>query len=147
MTKRQRNSALPGRLWRLPLCAAAVLLCSGCAVRRAAMPAVHTRADTVYRVQAERDTLRLHDSVYVSIVSKNDTVYRTKETWRWRDRMQVRTDTVYRTRLQHDTVYVAQPARSRVYATVRNGMTWAARVLAVVPLLAVVAAAFRLVRK
>lgn len=53
-----------------------------------------------YITQVMHDTLREHttDSVYLEVMQKGDTVYRTKykEVVKWRDRVVVHTDTCYR---------------------------------------------------
>lgn len=53
-----------------------------------------------YITQVMHDTLREHttDSVYLEVMQKGDTVYRTKykEVVKWRDRVVERTDTCYR---------------------------------------------------
>ena len=48
------------------------------------------------------DSVRLKDSVYVSERTVGDTVYVVKTRTQWRDRLQLRVDTVYRS--QTDTI-------------------------------------------
>lgn len=42
--------------------------------------------------------LKQHDSIYFESIIKGDTVYRTKEITRWRDRVSIKHDTVYAVR-------------------------------------------------
>ena len=64
------------------------------------------RVDTVYAVKTERDTARVSDSVIVRVTSKGDTVYKTKEVWRERERVRWRVDTVYKAAVRTDTIRV-----------------------------------------
>ena len=48
------------------------------------------RVDTVYAVKTVRDTARVTDSVVVMVSAKGDTVYKTKEVWRERERVRWR---------------------------------------------------------
>ena len=64
------------------------------------------RVDTVYAVKTVRDTARVSDSVIVMVTSKGDTVYKTKEVWRERERVRWRVDTVYKAAVRTDTIRV-----------------------------------------
>ena len=75
------------------VCTLLVLL-SCCAPRRVTVGGSTQKADTVYRMNVVRDTVLVKDSVLVSIFNAGDTVYKTREVWRWRDRTKVRVDTV-----------------------------------------------------
>jgi len=80
------------------------------------------RTDTVRLVNLQRDSVFLHDSVFVSLVSRGDTTYLTKSVtkYAWRDRWRV--DTVYEART--DTVRVTDYAwREKV--TKRASWPWA----------------------
>lgn len=66
---------------------------SGCASAKP-MIVERVRTDTIRTNRAVHDTIVRHDSVAVETVTRGDTVYRTREVWRWRDRVSVRTDTV-----------------------------------------------------
>lgn len=67
----------------------ALCMC-GCKTRYVAVPEIHYR-DSV-RTRLMRDSVFVHDSVFVSLLSHGDTVYLTKSVTKWRDR--IRTDTV-----------------------------------------------------
>lgn len=71
------------------------LICmTACKTKYIAVPEYHYR-DSV-QIKHIRDSLFLHDSIYVSVSSRNDTVF--KDTYKWRY--------AYRDRLVHDTVSV-----------------------------------------
>lgn len=64
--------------------------------------------DTVYAVKMVRDTARVTDSVIVivRVTASGDTVYKTKEAWRVRERVRWRVDTVYKAAVRTDTIRV-----------------------------------------
>lgn len=105
-----------GTLWGVLLCALLHVLLSGCASRRVTVGGSTHRTDTVYRTNMVRDTMLVKDSVLVSIFSAGDTVYKTREVWRWRDRTNVRVDTVYKSMVRVDTV--------RVPVAVERKLSW-----------------------
>lgn len=72
------------------------------------------RTDTVYAVKTVRDTARVIDSVIVRVTAKGDTVYKTKETWRERERVRWRVDTVYKAAVRTDTIRVPAAAERKV---------------------------------
>ena len=93
-----------GTLWGVLLCTLLHVLLCGCASRRVTVGGSTQKTDTVYRMNMVRDTVLVKDSVLVSIFSAGDTVYKTREVWRWRDRTNVRVDTVYKSAVRVDTV-------------------------------------------
>lgn len=105
-----------GTLWGVLLCALLHVLLSGCASRRVTVGGSTHKADTVYRMNVVRDTVLVKDSVLVSIFNAGDTVYKTREVWRWRDRTKVRVDTVYKSAVRVDTV--------RVPVAVERKLSW-----------------------
>lgn len=105
-----------GTLWGALLCALLHVLLSGCASRRVTVGGTHLKVDTVYRTNMVRDTVLVKDSVLVSIFNAGDTVYKTREVWRWRDRTKVRVDTVYKSAVRVDTV--------RVPVAVERKLSW-----------------------
>ena len=60
------------------------------------MPVETVRVDTFLKTAVRVDSVRLTDSVYVSERTVGDTVYILKTRTQWRDRLQWRVDTVYR---------------------------------------------------
>ena len=105
-----------GTLWGVLLCTLLHVLLCGCASRRVTVGGSTHRTDTVYRMNMVRDTVLVKDSVLVSIFSAGDTVYKTREVWRWRDRVNVRVDTVYKNAVRVDTV--------RVPVAVERKLSW-----------------------
>lgn len=78
-----------------------VLLLSSCS-RSVYVPVETVRVDTFVKTAVRVDSVRLTDSVYVSERTVGDTVYIVKTRTQWRDRLQLRVDTVYRS--QTDTL-------------------------------------------
>lgn len=105
-----------GTLWGVLICALLHVLLASCASRRVMVGDSTHRTDTVYKLNMVRDTVMVRDSVLVSIFSAGDTVYKTREVWRWRDRVNVRVDTVYKGALRVDTV--------RVPVAVERKLSW-----------------------
>lgn len=105
-----------GTLWGVLLCALLHVLLLGCASRRVTVGGSTQKTDTVYKTSLVRDTVLVKDSVLVSIFSAGDTVYKTREVWRWRDRVNVRVDTIYKNAVRVDTV--------RVPVAVERKLSW-----------------------
>jgi len=88
--------------WPILVCllmwaAVLVLLLSSCS-RRVYVPVETVRVDTFVKTAVRVDSVRLTDSVYVSERTVGDTVYVVKTRTQWRDRLQLRVDTVYRSK-------------------------------------------------
>lgn len=84
---------------------------AGCRTTRfVEVPVVKT--DTLVQLKAVRDSVWLHDSVFVHEYAKGDTVYRDRDRWhtQWRER--ILTDTVYHSRI--DSVGVPYPVEVQV---------------------------------
>lgn len=105
-----------GTLWGVLMCALLHVLLSGCASRRVTVGGSTQKTDTVYKMNMVRDTVLVKDSVLVSIFNMGDTVYKTREVWRWRDRTNVRVDTAYKSAVRVDTV--------RVPVAVERKLSW-----------------------
>jgi len=85
--------------------ACVLALLSGCRTKYVAVPEWHCR-DSV-RVSVGRDSVYLHDSVWVSLVSSGDTTYLTKYVTKYRYRDVYHRDTVAVVRV--DSVRVPYP--------------------------------------
>lgn len=74
-----------------------VMCCSSCSTPK---PVVLERTlhDTVHVNNLRLDSVFMHDSIYFESIIKGDTVYRTKEITRWRDRVSIKHDTIYTVR-------------------------------------------------
>ena len=95
---------------------AAVLLAGCTATKYVTVPEVHH--DTVRVTQQQRDSIYLHDSIYVQTLTRGDTVYLTTDRWH----------TQYRDRWSHDTLYQSRtdtiPKPYPVEVKVPAELTW-----------------------
>ena len=89
-------------------------LFASCSPGRQVTGSFSHRMDTVYAVKTVRDTARVSDSVIVRVTAKGDTVYKTKEVWRERERVRWRVDTVYKTAGRTDTIRVPVAVERKV---------------------------------
>jgi hypothetical protein len=90
-----------------------VLLCSGCTTTKY-VPVETIKTDTVYQSRIERDSVYLHDSVYVKEWQKGDTVFRDRDRWH----------TKYVEREVHDTLYQSRVDSIAVPYPVEKELTW-----------------------
>lgn len=103
--------------WPILLClclwATLLILCS-CS-KKIYVPVESVRIDTFVKSAVRVDSVRLTDSVYVVEKMQGDTFYITKTKTQWRDRVQLRIDTVYRSKTDTITKVVeVQAKRQRV---------------------------------
>jgi ABC-type anion transport system duplicated permease subunit len=56
------------------------------------------RTDTTYITKHQRDSIHVHDSVYLHEYTKGDTVYREKVRWRTDIKEKLRIDTIYQSK-------------------------------------------------
>lgn len=91
----------------MTICIGFVLCCSSCSTPK---PVVLERTyhDTVHINNIRLDSIFQHDSIYFESIVKGDTVYRTKEITRWRDRVSIKHDTVYAVREKSVDIPVPQ---------------------------------------
>lgn len=80
------------------------------------VPEVHT--DTLYQVKEQKDSIWLHDSVYVHQWQQADTIFREVARWHTKYIERLRTDTLYQHRV--DSVGVPYP----VIKEVERQLTW-----------------------
>ena len=94
----------------------AVLLAGCTTTKYVPVPEVHH--DTVRITQQQRDSIYLHDSIYVQTLTRGDTVYLTTDRWH----------TLYRDRWSHDTIYQSRtdsiPKPYPVEVKVPAELTW-----------------------
>lgn len=83
--------------WVFIICLGFAMCCSACSTPK---PVVLERTlhDTVHINNIRLDSVYMHDSIYFESIIKGDTVYRTKEITRWRDRISIKHDTIYAVR-------------------------------------------------
>ena len=74
---------------------------------------VINKTDTLYKTNYIADTFRVHDSIYVESYSVGDTIYKTKNVYKWRDRVSVKTDTIYKSILRADSIPVPVPVEHK----------------------------------
>lgn len=67
------------------------------------------KTDTLYKTNYKADTFRVQDSIYVESYAVGDTIYKTKNVYKWRDRVSVKTDTIYKSILRADSIPVPVP--------------------------------------
>ena len=114
-------SAIKERLQALSmvvLLAVAAVLGSCTTTKYVEVPKVHT--DTLYVSKMQKDSIYLHDSIFVNQWQSGDTIYQTRDRWRteWRDRLV--TDTVIH--LVTDTVPKPYPVIQE--KKVEKALTW-----------------------
>ena len=114
-------SAIKERLQALSvvvLLAVAAVLGSCTTTKYVEVPKVHT--DTLYVSKMQKDSIYLHDSIFVNQWKSSDTIYQTRDRWRteWRDRLV--TDTV----LHMVTDTVAKPYPVIQEKKVEAALTW-----------------------
>lgn len=52
------------------------------------------KIDTIIKVQEHRDSVVLRDSVFINVWQSADTIYKVREVFRYRDRVQIKHDTI-----------------------------------------------------
>lgn len=89
-----------------------VLLLCGC--RGAKVVTVErVRVDTAYITKEKRDSIRIHDSIYLHEYTKGDTVYIERTRWHRAVEERLRVDTIYKARV--DSVPVPYEVERIVY--------------------------------
>ncbi|MCF2614736.1 hypothetical protein [Leyella stercorea] len=83
---------------------------------------VINKTDTLYKTNYIADTFRVHDSIYVESYMISDTIYKTKNVYKWRDRVSVKTDTIYKAMLQTDTTRLPIPMERKLSTWERTQM-------------------------
>ena len=86
-----------------------LILCwvfSGCSSPKQLTTTIHhATTDTIYKTKVERDSIYCHDSIFVNVYQRGDTIFKEHTRWltRWRDRLLI--DTVYQSRTDTLTLY------------------------------------------
>ena len=86
-----------------------LILCwvfSGCSTPKQLTTTIHhNTTDTIYKTKVERDSIYRHDSIFVNVYQRGDTIFKEHTRWltRWRDRLLI--DTVYQSRTDTLTEY------------------------------------------
>ena len=98
-----------------------IVSCTSCSSSR---PVVLERTyhDTVHINNIRLDSIFQHDSIYFESIIKGDTVYRTKEITRWRDRVSIKHDTVYAVREKSVDIPVPQERTVPLWIHILKGV-------------------------
>ena len=94
-------------------------LLSGCTTTKY-VPVIENHTDTLRVVQHHRDSIYLHDSTFVHEFTQGDTLRIVTEMWHTQYRDRLKTDTVYRSKV--DSVPVPYPVEKTV--KVEKPLTW-----------------------
>lgn len=102
------------RIRSFPLFFCLLLVCPSCRSVKF-LPVTETRTDTLRTIRVERDSIVLRDSVWNDRWRDGDTVYITRTTVRYRDRVSVKHDTLWRVRTDSVTkaVVAEQPKKAK----------------------------------
>lgn len=91
-----------------------LLVMTSCATPKpVVLERVINKTDTLYKTNYKADTFRVHDSIYVESYAVGDTIYKTKNVYKWRDRVSVKTDTIYKSILRADSIPVPVPVEHK----------------------------------
>lgn len=93
------------------LCGLLLVLLSGCGGVRY-VPVETVRTDSIYMVRMARDSIHVHDSIYLEVTSKADTIYKTKYVQKVVYRDALRVDTLCIERV--DSVMVPFPVERKL---------------------------------
>lgn len=93
----------------------AVILLSlvGCRAKSVVLERVVHNTDTLYKTNLRVDSFRILDSVFVETFVRGDTVYKTHNVYKWRDRISYKTDTIFQFVLRSDSTQVPVPVERR----------------------------------
>lgn len=88
------------------------ILVAGCKTKTVVVTVPEVRTDTTYITKQQRDSIWLHDSIYVSEKQKDDTIFLYQEKWHTKYIEKLRTDTIYEHKV--DSVGVPYPVEVKV---------------------------------
>jgi len=106
------------KFWRLYPWLMCVVVCAilmSCRSQQIIVPNDTITTTTTKTKTIERDSIYLHDSIYVREYIQGDTVFRDKLVEHWKDRWLTRIDTI----MQHDTTTVKQTITQTIKEPVR----------------------------
>jgi len=92
------------KLYPWLMCVVACIMFASCRSQQIIVPNDTTTTTTTKTKSIQRDSIYIHDSIYVREYIKGDTVFRDKLVEHFKDRWLTRTDTL----MQHDTTVVTQ---------------------------------------
>ena len=100
-----------------------VLLLFGCKTNEKIVTVEKVTHDTLWHEKTERDSIYLHDSIFVNQFAKGDTIFQIKDRWH----------TEYRDKYIHDTISIAKmdsiPVPYEVQVKVEKALSWWQKIL------------------
>lgn len=108
------------RMSNVALFATIAMLAVGCKTKTVTVTVPKVRTDTVIISKLQRDSIWLHDSVYVSEKTENDTVFLEIKKWHTKYVEKIVRDTTYIAK--HDTIPMPYPVE--VIKEVEKELTW-----------------------
>lgn len=102
------------------LFATIAMLAVGCKTKTVTVTVPKVRTDTLIITKSQRDSIWLHDSVYVSEKTENDTVFLEIKKWHTKYVEKIVRDTTYIAK--HDTIPMPYPVE--VIKEVEKELTW-----------------------
>lgn len=100
-----------------------VLLLFGCKTKERIVTVEVVSHDTLWHEKTERDSIYLHDSIFVNQFIKGDTIFQVKDRWH----------TEYRDKYIYDTISVAKvdsiPVPYEVQVEVEKALAWWQKIL------------------
>lgn len=105
----------------MTICIGFIMCCTSCSTPK---PVVLERTlhDTVHVNNIRLDSIFQHDSIYFESITKGDTIFRTKEITRWRDRFSVKRDTIYAVREKSVDIPVPQERTVPLWIHILKGV-------------------------
>lgn len=109
MERKERHAVIWMVIYIVSACVIALAFCS-CKTKVITVEKV--RIDTTYITKLKRDSIYVHDSIFVNQWQKGDTIYQVRDRWHteWRDRLLH--DTIYKSVV--DSVPVPYPVENEV---------------------------------
>ena len=108
------------RMSNVALFATIAMLAVGCKTKTVTVTVPKVRTDTLIITKSQRDSIWLHDSVYVSEKTENDTVFLEIKKWHTKYVEKIVRDTTYIAK--HDTIPMPYPVE--VIKEVERELTW-----------------------
>lgn len=119
MERKERHAVFWMIVYIVSAVVIALIFC-GCKTKIVTVDKVRT--DTTYITKHQRDSIHVHDSVFVNQWQKGDTIYQVRDRWHteWRDRLLH--DTIYKSIV--DSVPVPYPVEKEVIKRVTPWYNW-----------------------
>jgi hypothetical protein len=107
---------------KLIIFAFALMMCA-CKTHEKIVTVEKVTHDTLWHEKTERDSIYLHDSIFVNQFAKGDTIFQVKDRWH----------TEYRDKYIHDTISIAKvdsiPVPYEVQVEVEKKLSWLQKLL------------------